>query len=83
MYIYHIKVIYAMVAKSGFDLDSYALLILGTLIGSIAYIITYLTLNIIFRIQVKAWHFILTSYIISLFLWMVSIYVLTPIMKIT
>ena len=83
MYIYHIKTVYAMIAKRGFNLDSYALLILGVLIGSIAYTITYLSLNIIFKLQMKVWYFILIGYIISLFLWIACIYILTPIMNIT
>lgn len=88
MYVFHFKEIYAMISNTGVDLDSFALLILGVIIGSLAFACTYFLFKIIFRTKMfstkqKQWIFVLFGYIVALFFWSLAIYLLTPIMNIT
>lgn len=71
-----------MISNRGIDLDSFALLILGIIIGSLAFVCTYFLFRIMFSTKQKQWVFILSGYIVSLFFWNLAIYLLTPIMNI-
>lgn len=83
MYVFHFKEIYAMISNRGVDLDSFALLILGVIIGSLAFVCTYFLFKIMFNTKQKQWIFVLFGYIVALFFWSLAIYLLTPIMNIT
>lgn len=83
MYSYHFDDIYRMVANNGVDLDTFALFILSIIISTFAFIITKLILHIVLKSKIHKWVFIVFSYIISIFIWLYSITLLTPIMNIS
>ena len=83
MYIYHFDSIYKMVVNNGVDLDVLALLILGIIISTFAFIISKVILCLLFKLKVFDWVFIVFSYIVSLIIWLYVIFLLTPIMNIS
>ncbi len=51
--------------------------------STFAFIITKLILHIVLKSKIHKWVFIVFSYIISIFIWLYSITLLTPIMNIS
>lgn len=87
MHIHAYREIYTLINNARFNLDWYALLILGLLLGSLAFVVTLIISKTVSRTNSKLFinnlTFVLGGYAISVIFWLYASHMLTPIMNMT